>query len=390
MNAKPTILIIFGTSGDLVKRYIIPAILELKKSKKINHHFKVIGVTRQVNLKIDNLIDNKKDSKYADKFMMIHNMDGTKKHNYLSLISEIKKIDEQWQTKAEIIVYFSLPPKPSLEVAEILGQIIFFQKRKIKILLEKPFGENLKTAKIQIKKLNKYFTENQIYRVDHYLFKKIINKIDNQKIKISNKDIESISVNAFESIDVSNRLDFYDKVGALKDMIQSHLLELTAVLLNNSKNIKNPNKNRYKTLKNLELIKQKTQKGQYKGYINPKINPLSQTETFASIILKSKEKNIDQILITLNTGKALDQKSTYIKIKYKNKKVIFVKEKINQKHNSYEQVILSAINSKKDYFVSKEEVLETWRIINPIISQNKTKLFIYKKGINIEKIKPHF
>jgi glucose-6-phosphate 1-dehydrogenase len=171
-------------------------------------------------------------------------------------------------------------------------------------------------------------------------------------------------------------------------MMQSHLLELTALILTDSKDNKNGSQNRFNILKNLEIIKEKTIKGQYEGYINKDINPNSQTETFASIALKSKSKNLNKILITLNTGKALNKKETYIKIKYKNKKHIFIREIINKKHNSYENVILNAIYSRKDYFVSQKEVLETWRIINPVISKNKIKLFGYKKGTNIDKIKP--
>jgi glucose-6-phosphate 1-dehydrogenase len=351
---------------------------------------KVLGITRKTNLNITEILNKDIPKEYKTNHEEIFYMDVNDKKEYKNLTNKIKDIENHWQEKAEIIFYLSLPPLISTKIIKKIGENDFIQKRKVKILIEKPFGIDLKSAKTQIKDTLKYFKENQIYRVDHYLFKKIVSKIISfkEENEINNKNIESIEVNAFEEIDVGKRILFYEKVGAIKDMMQSHLLELTALILTDSKDNKNGSQNRFNILKNLEIIKEKTIKGQYEGYINKDINPNSQTETFASIALKSKSKNLNKILITLNTGKALNKKETYIKIKYKNKKHIFIREIINKKHNSYENVILNAIYSRKDYFVSQKEVLETWRIINPVISKNKIKLFGYKKGTNIDKIKP--
>lgn len=379
MNKKPTILIIFGTSGDLVRRYILPAILDLKKTKKINNKFEVIGITRQKEIKLEDLIEDKKNIKQALKFMMIHQMDGSKKSNYLSLINEIKKLEKKWHEKTEIIIYFSLPPEASSEITQILGEIEFFKKKKIKLLLEKPFGQDLETAKIQIKKINKYYNEKQIYRVDHYLFKKIINKINNKKLKINNKNTESITINALENIDVSHRINFYDQVGALKDMIQSHLLEILAYTLNP--------KDRLKTLEDLKVNLKENKFGQYIDYRNHANNHQTKTETFASINLCSKNKNLNQIKIYLNTGKALNKKETSIKIKLKNGKTLVLKEDINKKNNSYKEVLLNAVLNNKKMFINQNEVLKTWEILSPILNNWKKgnkEIFLYPKGSKIQ------
>lgn len=377
MNTKPTILIIFGTSGDLVRRYIIPAIIELKKDKKLNNKFKVIGVTRKENFYINDLIENNQNLKNIEDFLILEYMDLSIKSNYQGLIERIKKIESDLKNNYQIIVYLSLPSQNSIQVAETLGELSFFQKKKIKLLLEKPFGKDLKSAKEQIKKLNKYYTENQIYRVDHYLFKKIIPKIINlkHKIKINNQEIDSININALESIDVSNRINFYDKVGALKDMIQSHLLEITAFLLND--------KNRLKALIDLQNVKVENKFGQYDEYQNQVQNHKTQTETLASITLKSKNKKLNEIKIKLNTGKALSYKETSIIIELKNKKIISLKEEINKNNNSYKEVLMNAINGNKKMFIKKEEVIQTWKILSPILNdwqKNNKKIFLYPKG----------
>ncbi len=392
MSEKPVIIIIFGVSGDLIRRYVLPAIIELDNKKKLPKKFKVIGITRKTSLNITEILNKDIPKTYKTNHEEILSMDLNDRKEYKNLTERIEEVESGWQEKAEILFYLSLPPLISTKIIEKLGQNNFLAKRDIKILIEKPFGIDLKTAKKQIEIFLKYFKENQIYRVDHYLFKKIISKIVSfkKKYKLDNESIESIEINALEEIDVGKRLVFYDKVGAIKDMIQSHLLELTAVVLQDLKNPKTLNQARFDILKNLEIIKEQTIKGQYEGYINREINPVSNTETFTSINLKSKAKNFKNIIINLNTGKALNKKQTYIKVNFKNKKNIFIKEIINKNHNSYEQVILNAINSKKDYFISQKEVLATWKIVDPIISnprKNKTKLLIYKKGITIEKIK---
>ncbi len=389
MTSKPVILIIFGVSGDLIRRYVLPAIIELDNKKKLPKKFKVLGITRKTSLNITEILNKDIPKTYKTNHEEIFCMDLNDQNEYENLTERIQEVESIWQEKAEILFYLSLPPLISTKIIKRLGQNKFIQKRNVKILIEKPFGIDLKTAKKQIETSLKYFKENQIYRVDHYLFKNIIPKIIyfKEKVELNNENIEEIEINAFEAIDVGKRILFYDKIGAIKDMIQSHLLELTAVVLQD-KNNKNSTQGRFNVLKNLEIIKDKTKKGQYEGYINKEINPNSKTETFASISLKSKAKNIKNLIITLNTGKALNKKETYIKIKLKNKKNIFIQEIVKKKHNSYEQVILNAINSNKEYFISQKEVLETWRIINPAISKNtKSKLFIYKKGISSKEIK---
>lgn len=391
MKQNPLILIIFGVSGDLIRRYVLPAVIELDNKKKLPNKFKVLGITRKINLNIEEILNKDIPKKYKTNHEEIYSMDVNDIKSYPGLNQKIEDIENNWGEKAEIIFYLSLPPQISTQILKNLGQNDFLKKRKIKLLIEKPFGIDLQSAKKQISFTLKYFKESQIYRVDHYLFKKIVSKITSfkEKNQLDNNTIESIEINALEEIDIGKRIDFYEKVGAIKDMIQSHLLELTALVLKDSKDSKNLNQARYNALKNLELVKEKTKKGQYEGYINKDINPNSQTETLASITLKSKNKNLNKINIILNTGKALAKKETFIKIKYQNKKVFFIKEKIDKKHNSYEDVILNAINSKKDYFVSQKEVLETWSIVDPIIKPSKKHnkdLIIYKKGSKLEDI----
>ena len=342
MKNNTTNYIIFGASGDLARRYLLPAIENLQNKNEVGT---VVLISRKDYENLKNLITG----------------------------------------DAEKIFHLAIPSMAVAYATQIISQA--FGREKVKIMLEKPFGNDLISAQGLIEHIDKYFSENQIYRIDHYLAKQSLQNV--VKEKFDRKEIAKIEIIASEKIDIEGRVDFYEQTGALKDFVQSHLLEMAAVFLSGS--FKAPK--RYEALKNLQIVcdinkHECVKRGQYAGYREEVGNEKSMTETFVSINVISKDPAWRGVPIILSTGKAFAEKFSEIRIKYKNnQEKVF---KIEHEPDTYEKVMREAIEGKHDLFVSSGEILETWRILDEIQKaweKSGDDLVIYKKGSMIEKLK---
>lgn len=340
MKNKPT-FIIFGASGDLSRRYLLPA---LKNIQDMNYLGAVIPISRKDYGNLKNLIPQ----------------------------------------EGEKIFHLAIPPEAVSEVVKMINND--FGRENVKIMLEKPFGKDLESAQSLVEHVDQYFSEHQIYRVDHYLAKSSMQNVVNEKWDKNN--IAEIEIFASEKIDIEGRVNFYEQTGALKDFVQSHLLEMAAVVLSQSFKMED----RHQALKNLEIVCDVREckcvkRGQYKGYREEVNNRESMTETFVSINMVSNDEAWRGVSIILSTGKALSEKLTQIVVKYKdgNKKVF----NILHESDAYERVIKAVIEGKQDLFISSGEILETWRILDDLQKswkENKDNLIIYEKGSTIEEV----
>jgi glucose-6-phosphate 1-dehydrogenase len=353
MNHETT-YIIFGASGDLSKRYLMPAIKNLQNTKNVSA---VIPVSRK---------------------------------DYGNLKNLIKESGLPAQT-GEKIFHLAIPPEGVPEAVRIISENFGKDKEnKLKIVLEKPFGSDLKSAQDLIKHIDKYFSEDQIYRVDHYLAKNSLQNVIKEKWTRDN--VASIHITASEKIDIEGRVNFYEQTGALKDFVQNHLIEMTAVVLSGSFEVSR----REEALKNLEIVcdiskNECVKRGQYEGYRGEVNNPDSMIETFVSINLVSNLPLWRGVPIVLSTGKALNKKFTQIKIKYKNGN----EKGFNIEHEpeTYERVIGATISGNHDLFVSGKEVAESWRILDAVQktwAASKDKLIVYKKGSTVDEVLEQF
>ena len=327
-KSKNLIFILFGASGDLSKRYLLPALENLK--------IEPIKISR----------------------------------------SDYPNLNEIIPKNGELVFHLAIPPDGIRDALRVIGEN--FSKENVKILLEKPFGTDLKSAEDLIEYVNKYFNEDNIYRVDHYLVKESLKNLVGQ-----NENIKSVEITASEELGIEGRVNFYEQTGALRDFVQSHLLEMAAVTLAGSFE----RKKREEVLKNLSIVcdipkNECVKRGQYEGYRDEVGNPASMTETFVSVNLAAGD-----ISIILTTGKALKEKSTRIKIKYRDgsEKTFH----IEREPDAYEKVFSAAIEGKKDLFISQKEVLQSWRILEDIQDTWRSRggdLIIYPRGGSIEEI----
>ena len=433
----PIILIIVGITGDLASRKLLPAISEILKAGALPEDFQILGVTRQSNVDVDKLLKNIEDKDSIKKYLTIFQMDLDDQAEYTRLQDKLKEIENKFKNKAEYLFYLSVPPQASESIIQSLGVSGLSKKEQTKLLLEKPFGVDLASATTLIKEIDKYFNKDQVYRIDHYLAKEMTQNIvvfreGNSLFKHTwNKDfIECIEILASEDIGIEGRSSFYEQTGALRDVLQSHLLQLTAIILMDIGNLENTRdipSRRLKALKSLSIPSDKplrdyVSRGQYRNYKEEVDNPKSNVETYVSITLESDDSRWTGVPITLTAGKMLDKKTTEIRIFYKkdnnrdsNELILRLQpnegialylwskrpgyEKEFEKHmlhfnygeyynklpEAYEQVLLDASRSDHNLFTSSEEVIESWRIVEGVQeawSKSSDDLFIYVGGVS--------
>ncbi len=426
-NMQPTILIIFGASGDLTKRYLLPAIEQISKAGMLPEKFEIVGITRQKNSKL-------------------FQMDLEDINEYERLDGHLTSIEKKFGSPAQRLFHLSVPPKACKSIIEFIGRSSLAKNKnnqKNKILLEKPFGSDLESAKELVDHINKYFSDEQIYRIDHYMAKEatqnlIVFRDRNSLFKRTwNKDfIESIEIILSEKLDIEGRAHFYEQTGALRDMVQSHLLQLAALTLMElpeKEKLEEVPELREKALKNLNIVcdienKNCVKRAQYEGY-RTEVGNQSLTETFVSINLQSNDPAWRGVPITLTTGKALKERLTIIKVRYKKDKQeqesesnelliriqpdpgiefgiwaktpgyehrvseqflhFIFKEYYEKLPEAYEQVLFNAINSDHGLFTTSGEVIETWRILEDVQEawkKSSENLTIYKKGSTMEDV----
>lgn len=414
ITETPSILIIIGVTGDLARRKILPAVEAIAKAGVLPKQFHIIGVTRRSDIHPEDLLVDMKESVFIRDHLTLCTMDMQGLSGYQQLETRLEEIEQEFGSPAQRLFYVSVPPRASRTIIEMLGTSGLAEVPQTKLLLEKPFGVDLSSAVDLVAHIQAHFAPEQIYRVDHYLAKEmtqnliVFREYNSLFRRTWNKDfIERIEILASEEIGIEGRADFYEQTGALRDIVQSHLLQLAALMLMNpvgQDEMKNVPLRRLDALKSLRVSPHTpAERGQYKGYREEVKNPESIVETYVKITLESDNPNFVGVPITLVTGKKLGTKATEIRIFYKkehdreeNELVLRLQpnegvsmsvwskrpgyegeiEKrvldFTYAHHyaelpeAYEKVLVDTMRSDHDLFVSSEEVLESWRIIAPL------------------------
>ncbi len=435
-GALPTILIIFGISGDLARRYLLPAIETMGKAGVLPVRFHVLGITRQSSLRVSDLLSQPSGERYVKRRLTLYQMDIADQQEYLKLRGYLAGLEKSFGASAERIFYLSVPPDACEKILELVGRSRLYDKKRDKILLEKPFGTDLKSARSLIRRIRAYFHEERIYRIDHYLAKEAVQNIivfrdGNSLFKRTwNKNfIERIEILASETIGIAGRAHFYEQTGALRDYLSSHLLQLAALVLMDLPkkcDLKKVPLARLRALRNLQVVN--FRRGQYAGYRDEVKNPETTVETFVSVTLQSSDPKWAGVSIVLATGKAMESRFTEIRIHYKkneqhesNELLLRIqpdagikfsvlakrpgyerelsphvlhfsfKDHYGELPEAYEQVLFSAMRGDRGLFPGSREVLESWRILWPVQEKWQKSdggdLLIYPKGSDIDKLK---
>lgn len=346
------ILVIFGASGDLTERKLIPALYALKQRELLPKNFAVLGTGRT------SMTDDQFRSKMAQKgdgydgefLSRLHyiSIDPQNPENYYQLRERLRQIDHDFEVKDNYIFYLATPPLLYETVAEGLAASGLNHDEPNgglkKLVIEKPFGYSLETAQALNKKLLMFFEEKQLYRIDHYLGKEtaqniLVFRFANGIFEpLWNRNyIDHIQVTSSENIGVENRGGYYDTAGALRDMVQNHLLQLVALAAMeppagfDADSIRNETVKVFQSIKPFSDndIRKNVIRGQYiaskiKGeaihaYREEKgVDPLSRTETFVALKFYIDNWRWGGVPFYIRTGKRLPTRVTEIVVRFKN------------------------------------------------------------------------
>lgn len=358
-NPKNLLLVIFGASGDLTSRKLIPALFSLKVQKLLPEKFAILGVGRTPfsdaefrNKMKDSILKFSKeknpDEKLIDEFtdfLFYRSMDNAVPDDYSGLKSNLEDIDKKIHTPGNYIFYMATPPvmynviAGNLTHAGLSDQSGGFRR----LIIEKPFGYDLNSSKELNRQLHGMVSEEQIYRIDHYLGKETVQNVLVTRFAngifepLWNRNyVHRIEITAAESIGVEERGGYYDSAGALRDMVQNHLLQMAGMTAMEPPSTLEPNAIRNEILKVFQSfqpigeadVPKQVIRGQYTsssiqgtivpGYREEKgVAPESRTETFVAIKFFINNWRWGGVPFYIRTGKRLPTRVTEIVIHFK-------------------------------------------------------------------------
>jgi glucose-6-phosphate 1-dehydrogenase len=416
-SLEPAILVIFGITGDLSQRYLMPALYNLTAEQQFHPKTRIIGITRgdttvgELYQKASKSIEeanNGCDESILDAMRQqteMFKMDLDDPQGYANLLLRLNALEDEIGMCLNRLYYLSIPPKAYPSVIKLLGQgglnkSCQHDKASTRLMVEKPFGSDLASAQNLLAETANYFTEDQTFRIDHYMAKQAAQDImasrldDKDREATWDKDhITAIQIIAKEKIGIEGRAVFYEPLGALRDFIQSHLIQILGIVtmdMPGQLNSESIHAQKEAVLNEVVAVPadkagQRAIRGQYHGYREEVQNPGSTTETYASVTVYINNDRWQEVPITMLTGKALDEKRTEVSVSFKDgsKTVFDLKSPEGAPSNAYEKVFSDAIKGDHSLFASSPEILSSWRILQPVLdswSQTSDDLIIYEPG----------
>lgn len=434
-------MVIFGASGDLTSRKLIPALYRLHIRGKLPAQTKIVGVARseysddswrdQLAATTEKYVGKEFDSESWKAFAQsVHYCSGDIRNSqdFMTLSARLSEIEQNSVT--DRVYYIATMPQLYGEAAAQLGKagLAHDSQGARRVVIEKPFGTDLATARSLNESIQKVFHEDQVYRIDHYLGKETVQNI--MVLRFGNtifeplwnrNYIEHVQITVAEEVLVGRRGEYYDRSGILRDMFQNHLFQLMMVTAMEPPVKYDANSVRDEKVKVLRAIRplagadfaDNGVRGQYEGYLQEEgVDPNSATETFAALQLNIDNWRWNGVPFYLRSGKGLSCRTTQIVIEFRepphllfsdknlpqaNRLVIqiqpaegiqihFQSKVPNQEMalrlsqldfrfdssgalpDAYQRLLQDALEGDASLFARSDEVELAWRIIDPIIA----------------------
>jgi glucose-6-phosphate 1-dehydrogenase len=343
-NGLPTSIVIFGASGDLTQRKLIPSLFSLYCKDRMPEMFRIVGYG---------------NTDFNDESFRAHLRDAMKQfteaeytdqewQEFASHIAYVKRgytpedfnalnqfLDEWQGEDGNRLFYMATPPDAFPNIIDLLGQSKQLREKKgwRRVVIEKPFGTDLESAKTLNEQIHKVLHENQIYRIDHYLGKETVQNILVARFAntifepLWNRNyIDHVEITVAEKIGVEHRGKFYDSVGILRDIFQNHLLQLLTLVAMEPPVAFEATALRNEKVKVLSAIMPMTEgevpdatvRGQYEGYRKEEgVDPNSTTATFGAARFYINNWRWQGVPFYLRSGKYLREKLSQITIEFK-------------------------------------------------------------------------
>lgn len=453
------VMVIFGASGDLTYRKLLPAIFDLYKNQLLPNHFAVLGVSRsdfsdevfreKMEKGIKQFSHHKDASQETiDLFLSKVSymaMDTGNGNEYGKLKNRLSQINQEFKTDRNYIFYLSTPPHLYAKIPKFLyGQGLNLEHKGFRrIIIEKPFGHDLKSAQDLNKQLLDFFHEEQIYRIDHYLGKETVQNLIVTRFAngiyepLWNRNfIQHIEITAAESMGMEGRGGYYEEAGALRDMVQNHLMQLIALIAMEPPTKINADAIKYEKMKvfqalhplSAEDLKKNVIRGQYsaskirgktvKGYREEEnVDKKSRTETFFAMKCFIDNWRWAGVPFYIRTGKRLPTRVSEIVIHFKpSPQQLFSQNEENENQlilriqpdegillktgmkmpgngyevktvnmdfhytdlddhyipEAYERLLLDCMAGDSTLFMDGASLEETWRFVQPILTYWET------------------
>ncbi|MGN7469963.1 glucose-6-phosphate dehydrogenase [Brevibacillus sp. SAFN-007a] len=450
---EPMSFVLFGATGDLAKRKIFPALFNLYVDQKLPAAFSVVGVGRRawsdsafrqsVEQSIRDFSRRREiDGELLERFLSAFSYvaaDVTDEAAYATLRERIEQREQEFNLPQNRMFYLSVAPEFFEVIAANIRQSgLGSPKGWKRLIIEKPFGRDLKSAEDLNQKLTKAFSEEEIYRIDHYLGKAMVQNLEALEFANpvfaalwNNRHIANVQITASETVGVEERAAYYEQAGALRDMVQNHMLQMLMMVAMHIPKRITATDIRAQKRKVMEAVRplaiedvaKNVVRAQYSagrigetpvvGYRDePGVSPASMTETYIAARVWIDDPFWSGVPFYIRTGKRLKEKATRIVIEFKNPLERLYREKqektapnlliinvhpeegialqLNSKNpvhsdklepvtvdfssghkdvpEAYERLLFDALRGDSTYFAHWNEVRLAWQWVEPILA----------------------
>lgn len=338
-------IVIFGISGDLAQRKLIPGLFNLYQKKRLNGDFRIVGfagrpwndddLRKAAKNSVENFAGFKIDETHWNAFsnkLFYSAGDFRDEKSFESLSSKLESVETN---KANRLYYLATHPDFFIDIIQNLGKTNQVSETNAwrRVVIEKPFGTDYGSAKKLNEDIHRVLREDQIYRIDHYLGKETVQNILIARFAntifepVWNRNyIDNVQITVAEKVGLEHRAKYYDTVGVVRDMFQNHLLQLLSLIAMEPASSTNPNDLRDEKVKVIKAIRRISKdqvhkeavRGQYQGYAQEEgVSVGTQTPTYATIRFYIDNWRWQGVPFYLRSGKKMAEKVSEIVIQFK-------------------------------------------------------------------------